>query len=226
MDSLEKESVDAVVADPPFGIGFKYEKRESYNNPEEYWNWLEPIYIECLRILKPGGFIAFWQTQLYFKYFWLWFGEDIHIYCGCKNFVQLKKTPINYAYDPIIIKYKDGTPLRPNKPKRNLDFYVANTAKFVRQTDNIARRHPCPRPIDQVEELIRNFTLPGGLVLDPFIGSGTTMEACQKLGRSCIGIEINREYCNIVKERCFNRDFDDREVMYKYYGNPKDEILE
>jgi len=55
------------------------------------------------------------------------------------------------------------------------------------------------------------------VVLDPFIGSGTTMKVCQDLKRSCIGIEINPEYCEIVKRRCFGRTFLDREVEYKFY---------
>ena len=62
--------VDAVIIDPPFGIGFNYKEKEANTNPDDYWSWLKPIYEECLRVLKDGGFIAVWQTQLYFKFFW------------------------------------------------------------------------------------------------------------------------------------------------------------
>ena len=201
LKQIEKNSVDAVIIDPPFGIGFKYQDKEKNNNPQDYWNFLKPIYKECLRVLKDGGFIAVWQTQLYFKYFWDWFGEDIHIYVGCKNFVQLRKTPINYAYDPIIMKYKTGKELRPTKPKRNVDFFVSNTAKWVTQTNDLARKHPCPRPIDQVEQIIENFVIPNGLVLDCFIGSGTTAVACIRTNRSFIGMELSKEYVEIANER-------------------------
>jgi len=63
---------------------------------------LSPCINESIRILKPGGFVAVWQAAAYLKYAWKWFGNDIHIYAGCKNFVQLRKTSINYAFDPII----------------------------------------------------------------------------------------------------------------------------
>ena len=202
LKQIESNSIDAVIIDPPFGIGFKYQDKEKNTNPKDYWNFLKPIYEECLRVLKDGGFIAIWQTQLYFKYFWDWFGEDIHIYAGCKNFVQLRKTPINYAYDPVVMKYKLAKELlRPLKPKRNVDFFVSNTAKWVTQKDSLARKHPCPRPIDQVEQIIENFVIPKGLVLDCFMGSGTTAIICKKLNRSFIGCDNNQEYVDLANKR-------------------------
>ena len=204
-DCLEKlkcfkdKSIDAVITDPPFGIGFKYSQHKDHVDPKEYYAWLFPIYEEILRVAKDGAFIAIWQAQLNYKHFWDWFGDDIHIYIGAKNFVQLRKTPINYGYDPIVMKYKSGTPLRPLKPKRNIDFFVANTAKFVTEKNSLARQHPCPRPIDQVQQIVENFSV--GTVLDPFMGSGTTGVACKNLGREFIGIEIDKTYFNLAVKR-------------------------
>jgi site-specific DNA-methyltransferase (adenine-specific) len=195
-------SVDAVVTDPPYGIGFNYSgKKEVASTPEAYWRWLEPIYREWLRILKPGGFMAAWQTQLNYRHFWDWFGEDIHIYAACKNFVQLRKTPINYAYDPVVMRYKVGDALKPKKPRRSVDFYVANTAAIVSDKTRIEKAHPCPRPLDQTTEIIDNFVAEGAIVLDPFMGSGTTGVACVKTGRNFIGCEISSEYHAIAERR-------------------------
>lgn len=202
MRSMPDKSVDAVITDPPYGIGFGYRSgREETDSPDDYWKFLSPIYNEIERILRPGGFLAIWQANKYFSYFWKWFGNDIRIYAGCKNFVQLRKTPINYGFDPIVIKYKTGAPLRPEKPRRNLDYFVANTAKWVTQTDSLARQHPCPRPIDQVQELVENFVLEDGTVLDCFAGSGTTGVACVQTGRNFIGIEIDPTYFAIAERR-------------------------
>ncbi len=204
-DCLEKlkcfkeKSIDAVITDPPFGIGFKYNQHKDHLDHKEYYAWLSPIWGEILRVTKDGGFIAIWQAQLNYRHFWDWFGDDIHIYIGAKNFVQLRKTPINYGYDPIVMKYKSGTPLRPLKPKRNIDFFVANTAKFVTEKNSLARQHPCPRPIDQVQQIVENFSI--GTVLDPFMGSGTTGVACKNLGRNFIGIELDKTYFDLATKR-------------------------
>lgn len=199
---MDARSVDAVVTDPPFGIGFDYSgNKDVANNPTAYWEWFEPIFREMVRVVRPGGFISVWQTQLYFKHLWAWYGNDIHIYIAAKNFVQLRKTPINYAYDPVVMFYTPGIPLRPAKPPRSRDFHVANTAAIVSKPGRVERAHPCPRPLDTVTEIVENFTLAGGIVLDPFAGSGTTLLAAKNTGRQYIGIEKDPVYFDLIKKR-------------------------
>lgn len=61
--------------------------------------------------------------------------------------------------------------------------------------------HPCPRKLNHVAFLVRWWSLPGGTVLDPFAGSGTTLIAAKNLGRRAIGIEIEERYCEIAAKR-------------------------
>ena len=61
--------------------------------------------------------------------------------------------------------------------------------------------HPTIKPLNIIENLIINSSLRGGVVLDCFMGSGTTGVACKKLGRSFIGCEINEEYFKIAERR-------------------------
>ena len=61
--------------------------------------------------------------------------------------------------------------------------------------------HPCPRKLAHVEFLVRWWTLPGGCVLDPFMGSGTTLVAAKRFGRRSIGIEREERYCEIAAKR-------------------------
>jgi adenine-specific DNA-methyltransferase len=201
--TLEAGSVDAIVTDPPFGIGFTYgDKREFASDPVAYWDWLGPRMDAALECLKPGGFVAVWQVQLNFRHFWDWFGPDIHVYCAAKNFVQMRPTPINYGYDPVVMFYKSGgPPLRPDNPQRSVDFFVADTASVVSQKGRPEKGHPCPRPLDQIRVILDNFVLPGGVVLDPFAGSGTTLVACVKTGRAGVGIEIEGRYIEIIHRR-------------------------
>lgn len=67
-------------------------------------------------------------------------------------------------------------------------------------------RHPTQKPIKLLRRVISAFTLPGQLVLDPFMGSGTTGVACVELGRKFIGIEVSKEYFEIAQSRIKGAD--------------------
>ena len=61
--------------------------------------------------------------------------------------------------------------------------------------------HPAIYPVDLIEEFLHLLTDPGSIVLDPFMGSGSTAVACKKLGRHYIGYDINTEYCEFARQR-------------------------
>jgi DNA modification methylase len=61
--------------------------------------------------------------------------------------------------------------------------------------------HPCPKPIGVMSWLVKRGSLEGELVLDPFMGSGTTLRAAKDLGRKAIGIELEERYCEIAAKR-------------------------
>lgn len=73
--------------------------------------------------------------------------------------------------------------------------------RFGRPSTSERTGHPAQKPVDLVTRLIRASTPLGGLVIDPFLGSGTTAMACLKEGRACIGIEIDRNYADMATDR-------------------------
>ncbi len=195
--------VDAVVTDPPYGIGFKYESgTEIANTAELFWSWYAPVHAAYVERLAAGGFWAVWQSGTYHRYLWEWFGSDVRIYIAAKNFVQLRPTAINHAYDPVAMGYKNGAArLRPADPPRSLDYSVGNTAGVISDSSRPEKGHPTPKPLDQVEHIVENFVIDSGVILDPFMGSGTTGVAAVKLGRKFIGIEIEPKYFDIACRR-------------------------
>ena len=67
--------------------------------------------------------------------------------------------------------------------------------------NNESRFHPTQKPIQLLERILLEFTDEGDVVLDPYLGSGSTAIACKKLGRNFIGIEISSKYCRIAEDR-------------------------
>ena len=78
------------------------------------------------------------------------------------------------------------------------NFLVKKATKEEKGDDNI---HPTVKPISLIEHLIKLFSKKNSLIVDPFLGSGTTALACINTNRKCIGIELNEEYFDISKKR-------------------------
>lgn len=81
-------------------------------------------------------------------------------------------------------------------------FYVAKASKSERGKGNL---HPTVKPVKLMRYLVRLITPPGGIVLDPFAGSGTTLIAAEQEGFNSIGIEMNPEYCDTIRRRMDNQ---------------------
>ena len=82
------------------------------------------------------------------------------------------------------------------------NFLIAKPTKEEKGTFNT---HITVKPIELIEHLIKIFTKENSLILDPFIGSGTTAIACKNTNRKCIGYEINKEYFEIANKRLNNK---------------------
>lgn len=194
LPTLERGRVDAVVTDPPFGIGFKY---ESHNDtPEGYGTWLWSIIEQCEASCLPGSPLFVWQTMLNARKFHEWFPRDWRIFAAAKNFVQMRPTAMQYSFDPVLVWWTDGKPWYAGTASR--DFHIGDTNPSSRED---AIGHPCPRPLGQVRHILEQWARPFGAVIDPFMGSGTTGVACVQTGRRFIGCEIEPRYFDIACKR-------------------------
>ena len=81
------------------------------------------------------------------------------------------------------------------------NFYLCNSTVAASYTNDTFTGHPSQKPLNLIKQLIIENTHPGDLVLDPFLGSGTTAVACKKLGRNYIGIEKEPAYIEIALKR-------------------------
>lgn len=198
--AIPNESVDLVLTDPPFGIGFKYENGYK-DDPEQYPELVRWIVAESTRVIKPGGLCFVFVAQPQLRYVWPLFPDDSRIFAACKNFVQIRPTPVQFAYDPVIFWRKEGDKLKKNKGR---DWFVANTANTRNRGLNEAGFHSCPRPLDCITYMVDCFAPRGGIVLDWFMGSGTTAVAAKICGNLYWGAEASPSDCMLSRERVRN----------------------
>lgn len=190
--------VDAVVTDPPFGVGFKY---ESHNDtPDGYIEWLWPIIEQAEALCVSGSPVFVWQSGTNVRRFAEWFPREWRLFVAAKNFVQMRPTAMQWSWDPILCWWTPG-----EKPwaagTQSRDFVVCNTAPVVASPNNIEKGHPCPRSLDLLRLIVGQWVKPDGVCLDPFMGSGTAGVACAMSGRRFIGIEKEPKYFDIACRR-------------------------
>jgi site-specific DNA-methyltransferase (adenine-specific) len=114
------------------------------------------------------------------------------MYHGCKPY-RVRRTGIGPFYS---VRYVDGVS---DGSRYMTDVIFAphkQAMPFSERTE-----HPTQKPLVLVERLVRAFSFKGENVIDPFAGSGTTLVACAKTGRNCLGIEINEEYAEVIRKR-------------------------
>jgi site-specific DNA-methyltransferase (adenine-specific) len=135
----------------------------------------EPI---CVA-MKPIGKISFIKNELQFKTGLLDFNQKVGI--------GGDRTPANIITTEYIDEISDK------------NFLVSKPNKKEKGTGN---NHISVKPLNLIEHLIKLFSKEGSVVVDPFLGSGTTAVACKNTGRICIGFERNKEYYDICRSRC------------------------
>lgn len=217
LKTLASGSVDAVVTDPPYGIGFKYATHQ--DSPEGYGEWLWSILLECERLCTPGSPLFVWQATQNARRFAEWFPREWRLFISARNFTQMNRDPMPHSYEPVVCWWTPGERWV-SEPGQGIgvprDWHVADAAGGLRRNKlSGASQHPCPRQLDAVEYLVSNWVKPGGLVLDPFAGSGTTAVACIRTGRRFVGMEIDPTYYKIAERRIAEAQgmgslFDDR----------------
>lgn len=193
--------VDAVVTDPPYGIGFKYESHD--DSPEGYGEFIWSVIQTCEDKLGPASPCFVFQAMLNVRKFAEWFPRPWRIYAAAKNFIQIMPVAMQYAFDPVVCWWTESQGER--KPwtegTASRDFFVSDTASIVSNRSNAEKGHPCPRPLCQMLRIVEQWVRPDSIVIDPFMGSGTTGVACVQLNRRFIGVEKEPKYFEIAKRR-------------------------
>lgn len=192
LKKLPDKSVDCIITDPPYGVGKKYDKFK--DNIGEVIDLLNNVMPELKRVCK--GTILVYASMKHLKQ-WLETNPD-RILFFIKDYIQIMPCTIQYATDPILVFFGEEKPT--NKPMIR-DWFHLTTADTSKKPK---LNHPTIKPLNAIRDLVKRFSKEGDIVLDCFMGSGTTALACKQLNRRYVGFEISPEYCKIIENRLKN----------------------
>jgi site-specific DNA-methyltransferase (adenine-specific) len=120
------------------------------------------------------------------------------------NWNYTQSMPKGMSMNHIIQKMKISEEEKAKLMEEYNDVYDKNflVSKPGKKEKGEGNSHITVKPVALMEHLVQLFSKKGSLVVDPFLGSGTTALACKNTGRKCIGIELNKEYYEIALARC------------------------
>lgn len=219
MSRFPDACVDLIIADPPYNLGKDYGNNRDLRAWDEYYSFTRTWLDEAVRLLKPTGSIYVFMGVRFISRLFLLLEEELHL---CFNgwitwhYTQGMGRKVGFSprHEDILYfaKLQDFT--------FNLDS-VRVPQKYFRERNNMAganpgdvwqfshvhycsaerEKHPTQKPEALMERIIKASSNPSDLVLDPFVGSGTTCRVAEVLGRRWIGIDSNPEYIAISRKR-------------------------
>lgn len=207
MNQLGNNSFDFILSDPPYNQKYHYDNYSDNLSEEDYKNLLYHVFIQ-----KPSIIIHYPEETLKILAT-LGLGELEEVVCWVYNSNTAKQSRLitwwncKPDFKKIPQEYKNLNDKRikklmeEGKLARSYDWWVVNQVKNVSKGEN---NHSCPIPLEIAERIIKSTTNEDNIIIDPFMGSGTTLVAARKLGRKAIGCEISERYCSIAVERLQN----------------------
>jgi site-specific DNA-methyltransferase (adenine-specific) len=227
---IDENTIDLIVTSPPYNVDIKYNSYEDKIPYEDYlvftYEWLEKAYKFlkedgrfCLNIpldKNKGG-----QQSVYadiitiakavgFKYHCsiVWNEQNISKRTAWGSWLSATAPYVIAPVEMIAVLYKKKWKKISGSKKSDItkkEFIEWTNGVWTFMGESKTRvEHPAPFPVELPKRCIKLFSFVGDTVLDPFVGSGSTLIACALTNRIGIGIEIDKNYCEIAKRRLLN----------------------
>jgi len=225
MTELPDNSVHLMVTSPPYNVGKDYDKNLSL---EEYRGLLKRVFKETYRVLVPGGRACINVANLGRKPYLplhsyivedmnglgflmrgeiLWDkGNSASPSTAWGSYLKANNPVLRDVHEYILVFCKDTfsrSNLSNKKSTISKDEFLEFTKSIWKFSAERARKigHPAPFPVDLPYRTIQLYTFEGDVVLDPFVGAGTTCIAALKTNRKYVGYDIDKKYCDLSEQR-------------------------
>ncbi len=225
------EKADMVLTDPPYGVSYsdknKFLNRLDKGNrnqteisndhlsKDDMKSFWKIAFVEMNLAMRPGAAIYCFMPQGGDQMMMMMMMYDAgieprHELIWLKNNHVLGRVDYAYKHEPILYAWKKGG----HKFYGGFQTSILEFPKPLRSD-----LHPTMKPVDLLMNLILNSSLENHSVLDPFLGSGSTMVAAHQLNRRCFGMELDPKYCQVIIDRMIKLE---PEITIKRNGVPYD----
>jgi site-specific DNA-methyltransferase (adenine-specific) len=201
MKDIPDGSVDCVITDPPYSRNtVTAHSRNGVRNLSDlsiqeffYRNMFQ----EFARVLKKSGIVFSFCDDLFYP---ILFASSYHCLQGHSLITWDKENisfgrPIRKRHELIMYcSVESGGEFYPSEERTHFPSVISHKREMDKE-------HDAQKPLSVIEDLIKHFTKPNDIILDPFMGSGSTIIAANNLGRESIGIEMNFDYFTLAKQR-------------------------
>jgi len=218
MPALERR-FDLCLTDPPYNVGYGYADYEDTLPPDEYRAWQLNVAEEVLQVAAPQAHFWYLNYPEFAAYVFVavpeitewtaheWVTWIYHTHTGGKPLRRASRAWCWFVQGDIAEtrftqEYRNPTDrrvaalLEANQQPSAYDWWQAEQVKNVSPEKT---GHPCQVPVSMIQRIVDGTF--AEVVLDPFLGSGTTLVAAYRLGRSGVGIEISEAYCELAARR-------------------------
>lgn len=230
MARIPDASIDLILTDPPYNLGKDYGNDSDQQSVAAYLAWTEEWIDKALPKLKPNGSLYIYLTWRFSPEIFvmlkkrmtmmneiIWdrrvpsMGGSVRSYTSVHDTIGFFVNRKDYYFDldAVRIPYDAET-----KKARSRSIFVGakwlelgynpkdlwSVSRLHRQHPERAD-HPTQKPLEIIERMVKASCPAGGVVFDPFLGSGTTAVAAKRCGRQYVGFELNRAYCEVIEKR-------------------------
>ncbi len=192
MRQLPAASVNFILTDPPYIVRYQDRSGRAIRNDDNF-AWLKPAFAEMYRVLADNSFcVSFYGWTFADRFVTAYRNAGFRI-VGHITFKKNYVSSTGYMRSQHECAYllAKGRPQKPEAP-------ISDVMPWAYSGNH---HHPSEKAVKTLMPLVEAFSQPGGLVLDPFCGSASTLLAAKSLGRSYLGIELDPNYHAIASRR-------------------------
>jgi DNA modification methylase len=201
---FEDKKADLYLTDPPYNVDYVGKTKDALKiqndkfSDDKFNNFLTDAFISSATKIKAGGSFYIFHAD----------SEGYNFRSACKkanfntrkcliwskNSMVMGRQDYHWQHEPILYGWMEG-----GSHSWYSDRKQTTILNFARPTKS--KEHPTMKPVDIIEYLIKNSSKQEDIILDTFLGSGSTLIACEKTNRSCYGLELDPKYCDVIIKR-------------------------